>query len=600
MESASSRFFKLPELITLLASLLSKNDLSTLMRTSQQLHATCQPTFLREIDLVQTHRALCNNKDGFYALVRNADLIQSLTLNPKSGTQYYAYASMLDVWQDTNKGLSKSTPSSPRHVNMATSRKKIYSSFNFLYQLRSILGLSPRLAELYLHRVRIEQESWIHHLAKTISGIATLQTLHLTIFSAENLPAIIAPTIFFACPPMIRTLSIKTYSLRAGTYRATTGALNEEPPTPRQTPLHYLTDLTMAVEHRLQFSDILAILDHCPEIVSMNIPIIQPFSDREQAAAAILDLCPKLRNLSLHEHSDTISEQVLFAILGVMPKDTLQSFSYSLYRERMYNSLVVPLERHFDSLRSIKLIECIWIRPEQVQAILFTCSVLEVFVITEANDHELSITVGDLVEELWASTRIVELALVVNIGAIESPRYQRRRDFTEEEREQVSLFERFFRQLGSLAALRALCLSVLVSADVLDMESNPLAFRDYTFPGLLALGDDVDPEGRWGCLQELAGLKYLEVVRGSFNTDAWLPAGYEFEKQDVEYMAVHWPRLRSIEFVLPYHFVDTERDNLASHPYIRWLRNQLPQVKIAVLHNSTSGHVDEIKGVDFE
>lgn len=600
MESAPSRFFKLPELITLLASLLSKNDLSTLMRTSQQLHATCQPTFLREIDFVQTHKALCKNKDGFYALVRNADLVQSLTLNPKSGTQYYAYASMLDVWQDTNKEPSRPTPSSPRHVNVTT-RKNFYSNSNFLYQLRSILGLSPRLAELHLHRVRIEQESWIYHLARTISEITMLQTLHLTIFSAENLPAVIAPTIFFACPSTIRTLSIQTNSLRAGTYRATTGTLNEEPPIPRQKPLRHLTDFTMAVDHRLQFSDILAILDHCPEIVSMNIPIIQPFSDKEQAAATILNLCPKLSNLSLHEQSDTISEQVLFAILGVMPKDTLQSFSYSLYRERMYNSLVAPLGRHFDSLRSIRLIECIWIRPEQVQAILFTCSVLEVFVIMEANDHEMSITVGDLVEELWASTRIVELALVVNIGAIESPRYQRRRDFTEEEREQVSLFEKFFRQLGSLTALRVLCLSTLVSADVLDMESNPLAFRDYTFPGLLALGDDVDPEGRWGCLQELAGLKNLEVVRGSFNTDAWLPAGYEYEKRDVEYMAAHWTQLRSIEFVLPHHFVDTERDNLASNPYIRWLRNQLPQVKIAVLRDSTTnGHVDEIKGVDFE
>jgi hypothetical protein len=102
-------------------------------------------------------------------------------------------------------------------------------------------------------------------------------------------------------------------------------------------------------------------------------------------------------------------------------------------------------------------------------------------------------------------------------------------------------------------------------------------------------------------LQELAGLKNLEVVRGSFNTEAWLPAGYEFEKQDVEYMAAHWPRLRLIEFVLPLHFVDTELDNLASHPYIMWLRNQLPQVKIVVVRDSTSNEsVDQIKGVDYD
>lgn len=604
MEPAQSRFFKLPELITLLASFLSKRDLSRLMRTSRQLHATCRPTFFREIDLVQEHKALCDNKDGFYALVRNAELVQSLKLNPKSAKLYKVHAYNLGVLQDTNNKPITIELSSFHCPQPIGSRCLPHSDYNFLIGLRSTLQLSLCLSELHLHRIRIEQESWIHQLVTTISEIATLQTLRLTIFSGENIPGLIAPRIFFACPPLIRTLSIEVHNLHVATYRAPTDTLQGEPLTRRDEPLHRLTDLTMAANHRFQFLEFVAILEHCPELVSMNVPMIQPGDSMEQALT-ILELCPNVRNLSLREYSDDYSEQLMFVIMDHMPKGCLQSCNYSSYRERSdANSLATPLGQHFGSLRNVRLIECAWIQPEQVQAILFNCPVLEVFVITEAKYHELDITVGDLVAETWASTGLVELALTVNIGTLESPRYQKQSHFTEEEREQVLLLEKLYHQIGSLIALRDLHLNVLVSADVLDMESNPLAFRDYTFPGLLVLGDDDDDEdgeGRWGCLQELAGLQNLEVVRGSFNTEAWLPAGYEFEKRDVEFITAHWPRLRSIEFVLPSHSADFGGDKANSHPYIVWLRRQLPQVKVIVFSDSTMNDlVDEIKGVDFD
>ncbi|KAK3837692.1 MAG: hypothetical protein JOS17DRAFT_731624 [Linnemannia elongata] len=606
MELAQSRFFKLPELITLLASLLSKRDLSRLMRTSRQLHATCRPTFFREIDLVQEHKALCGNKDGLYALVRNADLVQSLKLNPKSAKLYHLNVYILGVLQDTNnKPISRSALSSIHGLeHIDSSRKSPYSDSDFLIELRSTLHLSLRLSELHLHRVRIEQEAWIHHLATTISEIATLQTLHLTIFSGENIPGVIASTIFFACPPVIRTLSIEVHNLPRATYRAPTDTHQEKPLTRRGEPLHRLADFAMTVNHRFQFLDIVAILEHCPKLVSMNVPMIQPGDPMEQALT-ILDLCPNVKVLNLHEYSDDYSENLMFVIMDHMPTESLQSCSFTLYRERNdANSLATPLGQHFGSLRNIKLIECAWIKPEQVQAILFNCSVLEVFVITEAKYHELDISVGDLVAETWASTGLVELALPVNIGTLESPRYQKRNHFTKEEREQVLLLEKLYRQLGSLIALRILRLNVLVSADVLDMESNPLAFRDYTFPGLLVLGDDDedgDGEGRWGCLQELAGLKNLEVVRGSFNTEAWLPAGYEFEKRDAEFITAHWPKLRSIELVIPSHSADYRGGKVESLPYIVWLRSQLPQVKVVVFSDSTTDDlVYGIKGIDFQ
>ncbi|KAF9541938.1 hypothetical protein EC957_002568 [Mortierella hygrophila] len=604
MEPAQSHFFNLPELINLLASLLSKRDLSRLMQTSRQLHATCRPTFFREIDLVQEHKTLCDNKDGFYALVRNAESVQSLKLNPKSGKLYKAYAYILGVLQDTDNKPTTSALSSLHRPVLPGSCCHPYSDSDFLIGLRSTLQLSHRLSELHLHRVRIEQESWIHRLATTISEIVTLQTLHLTIFSGENIQGTIASTIFFSCPPLVRTLSIEVFKLHLATYRVPADTLQEEPLIRRDEPLHCLTDFTMAVNHRFQFLDIVSILEHCPELVSMNVPTIQP-GDSLELALRILDLCPSLRNLSLHDCSDAYAEHVMFVIMIQMPKDSLRSCSYNSFREKSsVNSLATSIGWHFDSLRSVRLIECARIHPEQVQAILFNCPVLEVFVITEASDHELDISVGDLVEETWASTGLVELTLPVNIGTLENPRYQKRSHLTKEEREQVLLLEKLYHQLGSLIALRVLSLSVLMSADVLDMASNPLEFRDYTFPGLLVQGDDDDDEDgedRWGCLQELARLQNLEVVRGSFNTKAWMPAGYEFEKRDVEFITAHWPRLRSIEFVLPSHYADVGGDNLGSHPYIVWLRRQLPHVKIVFFRDSPRSRlVDEIKGVDFD
>ncbi|KAG9064661.1 hypothetical protein KI688_002919 [Linnemannia hyalina] len=601
---AQSHFFKLPELINLLASLLSKKDLSRLMRASRQLHATCRPSFFREIDLVQEHKALCDNKDGFYALVRNAELVQSLKLNPKSGKLYRAYAYILGALQDTNNKPTTSTLSSLHRPVLSGSHRHPYSDSDFLIGLRSTLQLSLRLSELHLHRVRIEQESWIHILATTISEITTLQALHLTIFSGEIIHGAIASTIFFSCPPLARTLSIEVYKLHSVTYRAPTGTLQEEPLSRRDEPLHCLTDFTMAVNHRFQFLDIVSILKHCPELVSMNVPMIQPGDSLEQASI-ILDLCPNLRNLSLHDCRDDYSEHLMFVIMDHMPKDSLQSCSYNSYREKSNaNSLATSFGRHFDSLRSVRLIECAWIHPDQVQAILFNCPILEVFVITKASHQELDISVGDLVAETWASTGLVEFALPVNINTLENPRYLKRSHLTKEEREQVLLLGKLYHQLGSLIALRVLSLSVLVSTDVLDLVSNPLEFRDYTFPGLLVQGDDDDDEDgedRWGCLQELARLQNLEVVRGSFNTKAWIPAGYEFEKRDTEFITSHWPRLRSIEFVLPSHYADLGEDNFGSHPYIAWLRRQLPQVKIVVLRDSTRNSlVNEIKGVDFD
>ena len=126
----------------------------------------------------------------------------------------------------------------------------------------------------------------------------------------------------------------------------------------------------------------------------MNVPMIQP-GDSMKQASIIFDLCPNLRNLSLHEYNYDYSEQVMFVIMYHIPKDNLQSCSLDSYCERSdANSLATPLEQHFDSLRSVRLIECAWIRPEQVQTILLNCPVLEVFVITEAKDHVLDISVG--------------------------------------------------------------------------------------------------------------------------------------------------------------------------------------------------------------
>ncbi|KAG0373402.1 hypothetical protein BGX24_011748 [Mortierella sp. AD032] len=587
MKSAQDRFIELPELIVLLASCLPRNDLSRFMRTCRQLHTLCRPNFYSEVDLLLEYKTLWKYKDGLKAVARNSVLIQSLKLGMSSGSLYY------DALQDAlqERLLTAGTtdvevkeplfPSASNTINTGpTTLAQSFEPAHFVVRLRDILQCSPQLTELHLHQITTSQQSHIDHLAVTIAGIATLQTLVLTILSADDLLKNIALTMFFACPLLIRKLSINVFSLELLADLPAADTLQEQRHQQRHGPLYRLTELSMAVKQPFKLSDVLAVLEHCPELVSVNFPHIRHIASNIQVAAAtIVNLCPKLRNLSLLSYNDDSFEQMMFSILKRIPKDTSESFSHEFYYEKDNNSLAETLARHFNTLRSIKLENCSSIRPEQIQSILFNCPLLEVFVNTEAFAHDLDITVGHLVAQEWASTRIVELALAVDIGFIDIPRYKDQINFSQADKEQVVLLETFYRQIGLQTTLRSLHLNVLVSADALDMESNPLRCRDYVFPGLLSLGDESD-EGRWGGLEELAGLKNLEVIRGSFNAEAMMAEGYEFEERDTEWIVLHWPKLRRIEFDLPdWHY------GPSTNPYIDWLRAKLPQVTIVATQN---------------
>ncbi|KAF9091744.1 hypothetical protein BGX23_004893, partial [Mortierella sp. AD031] len=402
---------------------------------------------------------------------------------------------------------------------------------------------SALISELQLDPFMIGYEFEVNNLAWTISGITTLQALSLKL----------VPVYYSHC--VGRSAEIVPHS----TILTDTDILRDQPPARRQEPLYRLKKF-MGAKSLFELAHISVILQHCPELVSMNVPSVQLTNSVDHTAAAITELCPKLNSLSQLGDGDDIAEPLMMTIMDRLPQDTLESFVY-FWHQMSNNRLDTYLGRHFNSLRRIELDECGSVRQELIPEILFNCRVLEVLALKEAKSNDLEITVGDLVTGPWASTKFVELALVVDIGLIRILMNKNRIDFTEEEKAKVLFLEKFYRQIGILTALKILQLNVLVTAMALDMEEEPLAHRDFIFPGFLTLGDE-DDEGRWGCLGELAGLKNLEVVRGSFNMESTLTLP-EFEQGDTAWMRMNWARLHSMEFFLPYYY-NEETDQV--HP----------------------------------
>ncbi|KAG0210328.1 hypothetical protein BGX33_004986, partial [Mortierella sp. NVP41] len=451
---------------------------------------------------------------GLEALTRNTELVRSLMLDYDSVNQYYnatVIALQEPLAADINSNTSSEIPGQGEHNNRLSSS-------------------SALISELQLDPFMIGYEFEVNNLAWMISGITTLQALSLKL----------VPVYYSHC--VGRSAEIVPHS----TILTDTDILRDQPPARRQEPLYRLKKF-MGAKSLFELAHISVILQHCPELVSMNVPSVQLTNSVDHTAAAITELCPKLNSLSQLGDGDDIAEPLMMTIMDRLPQDTLESFVY-FWHQMSNNRLDTYLGRHFNSLRRIELDECGSVRQELIPEILFNCRVLEVLALKEAKSNDLEITIGDLVAGPWASTKFVELALVIDIGLIRIPMNKNRIDFTEEEKAKVLLLEKFYRQIGILTALRILQLNVL------------------------------DDEGRWGCLGELAGLKNLEVVRGSFNMESTLTLP-EFEQGDTAWMRMNWARLHSMEFFLPYYY-NEETDQV--HPYIAWLREQLPDVDVTL------------------
>ncbi|KAG0077555.1 hypothetical protein BGZ90_006952 [Linnemannia elongata] len=193
----------------------------------------------------------------------------------------------------------------------------------------------------------------------------------------------------------------------------------------------------------------------------------------------------------------------------------------------------------------------------------------------------------------WACTGIKDLRLVVKIhelyrtmGENEEyeddelrPYYERPAPvfLTDFEKEQFSLLERLFRQIGALVDLEVLALRSNVITEGHEENDGMWGMDTYlreSFPALFSLGDQ--ETGRPGFLGWLSGLTKLTRLFGSMEVNdrrnsaiiRWIEA---------RWLAEHLPSLKQAEF----YSVSTPFQVPAQIvPHMQWLTEQRPTLKI--------------------
>ncbi|KAF9095171.1 hypothetical protein BGX23_000947 [Mortierella sp. AD031] len=65
-------------------------------------------------------------------------------------------------------------------------------------------------------------------------------------------------------------------------------------------------------------------IEHCPELVTLEVLRLQPADNIEHTASYAFEHCPKLANLTIHQDEDCNTRtSLMVAIVQAMPQDTL-------------------------------------------------------------------------------------------------------------------------------------------------------------------------------------------------------------------------------------------------------------------------------------
>ncbi|KAF9088773.1 hypothetical protein BGX29_000105, partial [Mortierella sp. GBA35] len=251
-----------------------------------------------------------------------------------------------------------------------------------------------------------------------------------------------------------------------------------------------------------------SIVEHCPQLTTISLPRIEPREDFNAVAASLVQSCPRLRNTSHSNGSHDKEGALVFAIAGAMVEDTLESIYFRGLDEKEHR-LEQAARRHFGSLRRVVLDVCSNIQTKSLQTILFNCSMLEELEVSGDDPDRFKISLEDVVAETWASRRLKQLYLVIDIGDT-STLLQDRSDPTKLDDRRKGLLNKLFQQIGVQTELKILELRVSLEDDILE-EDEFLTHKDFFFPRMMWLEDE--SSDRHGFLGLLRGLTKLEILR---------------------------------------------------------------------------------------
>ncbi|KAF9549190.1 hypothetical protein EC957_004490 [Mortierella hygrophila] len=497
-----------------------------------------------------------------------------------------------------------------------------YETTNHVTQVCWILHLNPNLVQVSISGIPTNNTRALYVLAKTISKLNRLERLVLGLIGNRVLWTLLTYSFFLACPRSIQALEIvvevsndddhgedDSECPRTALLKIVSWGVDHK----RGQKLDNLASLALNDLAYLTTEEVCKVFEDCPNLQHLMLPFLDTEFDTLNSAVDIVSVgrtigkgCPKLTEMIyngfVNDRRQTLVLEIMESMVAAPALEKFVAVGYFKISSR----LSAAFRRHTAALSWVEFDFNKDMDTPFIQLVLFECPNLERFILGGGAAWRTdgpALTVSEVVERKWASSRIKELNLrislddlVRSVPALSStdahaaadaaysaagfreddkppePYYLRPTPilFTDQEQRQMAVLEKFYKQLGVQTELEVLELWKIEPTFDAD---NDDSLEDLTFPALLSLGDPV--AGRPGFLDLWGGLKNLRSLRGSFNS-------YSDENRvivgmrEVQWIAEAWPKLEEANFCPEPPFGEEE-----FLPHMKWLKEFRPEVDLS-------------------
>ncbi|KAG0290311.1 hypothetical protein BGZ96_006180 [Linnemannia gamsii] len=388
----------------------------------------------------------------------------------------------------------------------------------------------------------------------------------------------VVDVIFRSCPKSIITLKLPQDLSEFGKTEMTLDRdskdFGEGPLVLRTEPLANLRYLQLPDKPRGYHADqICPFLEQSPRLETWYVPCIAEAADVEVITKTIRTNCKELKELYNGMPHANFRGEFAMSVMEAMEPQRLERLEFTGYHDEWPNRMTASIERHGQDLQRIRLRGCYRLTSFTVHTILTSCQGLQHLEVVGMYHLRIVISLEDGgSSKEWVCKDLRHLVIHVNVSSTS----------TGPEQPQWALLERLYRHIGSLQQLTFLDLrgaavnhDITLSNPAMEVNSSKL-----TFPGLLSLGSA--STGEPGYLPLLKELKQLKTFQGSIWLDNVRPQE-AIGQAEMEWMYENWPSLRLIEF-LDY----TSQSALDERPYLKWLKERIPQLQFTKMVASST------------